>query len=161
MAETLATSLEAGNGSLNRTCREDCVAREIFEDMEFLQHLDHMLRVRLPIRCQPQFAAGFECAKQQFDKSRLDQSPFVMTLLGPWVRKEDVNSREALRRQAGLENFYSVMTDHAYVAQLLCVDPEQQMAYAGTMDFHTQAINVGMLPCIGRKRIACTEAYLK
>ena len=54
----------------------------------------NMLRIVCPISRDPQSAAGGQPGRDQFNKFGLYDTTFVVPLLGPWIRKVQIDASE-------------------------------------------------------------------
>src|SRR6267378_3316167 len=160
VAQTLAALLEARGHAFRRPPDESAVGREILEARRCSQCREHLERVRLPVRGEAQHAAVREAAHRQVDERTLDQTPLVVALLRPGIRKQHQDLVHAVRGDLPLEDLDRVVTDDAHVREPPLLEPEQQPADPGAMDLDTQEIPPGMR---GRERqqvLAVAEADL-
>ncbi|CAN0619038.1 protein of unknown function [Burkholderia multivorans] len=122
------------------------------------EHLQHLLRVVLPVRRAVQVRAGLQARREQRDERRLDQPALVMARLVPRIGEEDVHAVEALRREHVLDHFDRVVLDDADVREILLADQLQQRADARLVHFDAEEVVAGTVRGDFRGRRTHAEA---
>jgi len=87
--------------------------------------LQHLLRIGLPIRREPQHAAGAQPARRAVHELRRNQAPFLMAFLVPRVREEHQYLIEGLFSDDDPHHLDGVATNHPQVGQLGLFGPQQ------------------------------------
>ena len=82
----------------------------------------------------------------------------MVALLGPGIRKEQIDPRQAGGCQAGIQQVHGVLAHQAQVVQAPPFDLKQQVANAGAMDLDAEVIVLGMARGDLRQGLAITEA---
>lgn len=118
----------------------------------------NMLHIVRPISRDMQSAADGQPGRDQFNKFGLYDTTFVVALLGPWIRKVQI---DASKRRCGnllFQHLYCIVKDQAqiYDSRVLCF--EQTMPDTRIVHFDSQKILVGVLRCLFNKRLAVAEA---
>lgn len=157
MAKPLAATFEAGDWPHREPLGKLVCSPDVFQLLYVGKDGQHVVRIWLPVGGQPQIATRLQCTHEQLDELRLNQAPLVMTFLGPWVRKEDMDAREASFGELIREYLDRVVRDDLEIGQLLCLRGEEQMANACTMHFHTDAVDLRMRAGKRCERIAGAE----
>ena len=85
MAQSLPAALKLGLGPLFGSRRELASTGAVFQPGTGVEHLQHLLRVGLPVRRKVQNATGTQPRCEQLDKRGLYKASLVMTLLVPGV----------------------------------------------------------------------------
>lgn len=157
MPQSFAATFEARDRSFCKTSGENAIARYVHKVVLVREHLKHVFRIRLPVRCQPEISVWPERAYQQFSERGLDQTALVVPLLGPRIRKEDVDACKAARRDLVRQHFNRVVGDDLQVRKSLSLGSHQQVSDSCAMDFHSEAVDAGMRGCESRQCIAGSE----
>jgi len=90
-------SLVVGADYFRRLCAGCADEVDLFETAEFdlyVDHFDDCGKILLMVRCDVDDAAGLEATDDLLDISGADESPFVMPLLRPGVRKVDMKATD-------------------------------------------------------------------
>src|SRR5688500_15602662 len=109
MSKALSARFELGLRS-----RRKAGARR-FQQGFTAKHRGHVFGVIRPVRRGMQHPARRELACDERGKAGLHQAALVMTLLRPWVRKEEMDRSEAFVRDHALQHLDGVVPDHSKI----------------------------------------------
>lgn len=94
MPQGLAAPLELAQWAIARTWGELPPTERVLEAVRRLQHVSHVLSIVAPVGGAMQETADLEAAPHELREGGLDQTPFVVPLLRPWVGKKHVHGVE-------------------------------------------------------------------
>ena len=158
MSESLTAAFESSEDSRRITLHEAVAVGKIAKRGRRIEHLAHVMCVMLPVGGETQHSARNEHSCEQRGEVRLNQAPFVMPLLRPWIGKEHVNAIDACRRDASLQDLDGVLRNDPHVGQCQLFQTQQQVADTRRMNFDADAIHLRLLARILEQRLACTES---
>jgi len=85
----------------------------------------------------------------------------MMSLLGPGVRKQQVNAGQRCIRYLVLQHVDGVVRNHPEVFDICPMRLDQAMAYAGLVNLYANEILVRVVDSSQHKRVAVAESNLK
>ena len=158
MAELEAAVLELGQRPVLRLGR--IALRGVRERRFGVEHLQHLLRVRLPVGGAMDVAAGLQARGKQCHQRRLDQPALVVALLVPGIGEEDMHAGQAGGRHHVFQHFDGVVLHDADVGELLVLDPLDESADPRVVHFAAEEVGAGQGRRDLRRRLAHAEADL-
>src|SRR6185503_4390043 len=145
VTEARAAFFEARRRALIRARHPVAGWREIAEQgSRCREHLEHLHRVRLPVRREIQHATESQARRDQLDERGLDQPSLVVALLVPGIGKQHQYLVETCRRQLVAEHFDRVVCADAQVGQLAALRQHEQVTDTGTMHLDAEIVALGM-----------------
>ena len=92
MAQAMAALFEARERAFFVARDITGAAGAVRERGMYVEYFAHVNCIGFPIRCEPQFAAWLQNAREQISKSSLDDPALMLTLLWPGIGKKYVHS---------------------------------------------------------------------
>ncbi len=115
MTQAMTATLKARDGAVIGPCDETGCVTQAFKRRVRVHHIEHLLRILLPVSGQSNNTACSDDSCEQLDERRLDQAPFVMALFMPRVGKENMHFIKAMMGKSLAEYLDGVMTEHTNV----------------------------------------------
>ena len=158
VAEAHAAALELRRWTHGERFAAERGRRRRFELRARGEHLASVARVVGPVRRDVQQAARLQHARELGDERRLHEPPFVVALLRPRIREEQVDGVEASARQQLGHDVGRVARDHAHVRDGGLLEQQQQVTDAGLVHLDAEVVDRRVVQGVRDERFAVTEA---
>ena len=153
-----STSLKFGAWPIEWLIAVVFAAVRTTETIRVGKYFVNMLRIVRPISRDMQSAAGGQPGRDQFNKFGLYDTPFMVALLGPWIRKVQIDASKRRFGNLLFQHLQCIVNDQAQISYSSVMCLEETMADTWIVHFDSQKILVGVLRCLFNKRLAVAEA---